>query len=319
MINKHASYALILLAGTMIFPVGSSFALSAPVARNDSYKILENGILKVSAPGILANDTSNGNTLFTLLVSNVRNGTLILNANGSLVYVPDLNFHGADTFSYVASDDTTISNVANVTITVGQVIQSPIARNDSYVTNENSTLSVSGSGVLSNDTDPNGRQMQSLLVTNAINGHLVLNQNGNFTYTPNPGFHGIDSFTYNVSDGLATSNTATVTITIKETGTPSGGNPFLVLLAQIQDLISRITGIENKISALEQQNSALDSRVNQLEQEIQKIQPSTGIINNQQNDSQGDNQNNDDNQGDGEHQNNGKHLGNDNNQKNHDD
>ncbi|SMH72529.1 Ig-like domain-containing protein [Candidatus Nitrosotalea okcheonensis] len=319
MLNKHFSYALILLAGTMIFPATSSFALPAPVAKSDSYKILENGILEIPAPGILANDISNGKTLSALLVSDVKNGTLMLNANGSLVYVPDPNFHGTDIFRYVASDGTAISNVENVTISVGQIVQSPVARNDSYMINENSTLSVSGSGVLSNDTNPNDRQMQAILVTNTINGHLSLNQNGNFTYIPNSGFYGMDSFTYEASDGLVTSNVATVTIIVKETGTQSGGNPFLVLLAQIQDLISRITGIENKISTLEQQNSALDSRVNQLEQEIQKIQSNPGIINNQQNDSQGDDLNNGDNPGNGEHHDNGKHLGNGNNRKNHED
>ncbi len=264
----------------MIFPIGTSFALSVPVAQNDSYKVAQNGILDVSGNGVLTNDTSNGKTLSALLVSNVRNGALALNANGSFVYVPTLNFHGADSFLYVATDGTTISNIANVTITVSQIIQPPIARNDSYMLNENSTLTVHGNGILANDTDPNGLQMHAILLSSTINGNLIFNQNGTFTYTPNLGFHGTDSFSYRASDEVATSNAATVTITVNQP-TQTGGNPFLVLLAQIQDLISRITGIENKIVTLEQQNTALDNRVSQLEQQVQKIQSNPATTGNQ--------------------------------------
>lgn len=281
----------------MVFPMGYSLALSPPVAQNDSYKVAQNGILKISGNGVLANDTSNGKTLSALLVSNVRNGTLTLNANGSFAYVPTLNFHGTDSFRYVATDGTTISNIANVTITVTQMILSPIARNDSYMVNENSTLTVHGNGVLANDTDPNGLQMHAILLTSTINGNLVLNQNGTFTYTPNLGFHGTDSFSYEAFDGIATSNVATVTITVNQPAVQPGGNPFLVLLAQIQDLISRITGIENKISALEQQNTALDNRVSQLEQQVQKIQSNPGGTSSQGEDQGGqqdDSQNNQD-------------------------
>lgn len=302
--RKHISHALILLVGSTIFPIGSSFALTAPVAKNDFYNIHENDILDIPAPGVLTNDTSTGKTLSALLVSDVRNGTLMLNANGSFVYVPDLDFHGVDIFRYVSSDGTKISNVTNVTIAVSQITQSLTARNDSYMVNENSTLTVSGNGVLVNDTDPNGRQMQAILANSTHNGNLVLNQNGSFTYTPNFGFHGIDSFTYRTFDGLATSNTATVTITVKESIMRLGGNPILVLISQIQDLISRIANIENKINELEQQNNALENRVHQLEQEMQNITSNVGSSTSQQNNDQENQQNSDQNnqEGNGEHQ-----------------
>src|SRR6185503_16251311 len=50
--------------------------------------------------------------------SNPTHGTLSLNSDGSLVYVPALNFNGTDTFTYKASDGQAQSGIATVTITV---------------------------------------------------------------------------------------------------------------------------------------------------------------------------------------------------------
>ncbi|MBI1828116.1 MAG: tandem-95 repeat protein [Thaumarchaeota archaeon] len=205
--RKTTSFILILLAGTLVFPIGSnSFAVTLPVASNDSYGKNENNVLVVAAPGVLVNDTAAaGKTLFAGLVTNVKNGTLILNSNGGFVYVPDVNFHGVDSFRYVANDGTFSSNIANVTITISAVNHLPITRNDIYSVNENATLSIHGRGVLANDTDADGNTLTALLVTNVLNGALTLNQNGSFTYAPHSNFHGVDTFTYKANDGIANS------------------------------------------------------------------------------------------------------------------
>src|SRR5439155_894991 len=79
----------------------------APVAANDdTYTTPEDTQLTVSAPGVLANDTdADGDTLTAVLVSGPSHGTLTLNADGSLVYMPALNFNGTDTFTYKASSE----------------------------------------------------------------------------------------------------------------------------------------------------------------------------------------------------------------------
>ncbi len=68
--------------------------------------------------------------------------------------------------------------------------------------------------VLANDRDPEGKPLTAVRVSGPTNGTLVLNTNGTFTYRPNAGFIGTDRFTYRASDGTATSNLATVTITV---------------------------------------------------------------------------------------------------------
>jgi ELWxxDGT repeat protein len=68
--------------------------------------------------------------------------------------------------------------------------------------------------VLTNDRDPNGNPLTAALVTGPTKGTLTLNANGTFSYRPNAGFIGTDSFTYRASDGLLQSTPATVTITV---------------------------------------------------------------------------------------------------------
>src|SRR5258708_31074958 len=53
---------------------------------------------------------------------------------------------------------------------------------------------------------PDGDVLHAVLVTNAAHGNVVLNTNGSFTYTPNPSFACLDSFTYKANDGFFDSN-----------------------------------------------------------------------------------------------------------------
>ncbi len=272
--KKAITFGLVALVAAIVFSTSYSSAVTSPIATNDSYSMNENTFLDISAPGILANDTGlQGKILNAGLVSNVKNGTLILEANGSFIYVPDANFHGIDSFKYLVNDGSQSSNVASVTINVKQVNHSPVAQNDVYSVNENSTLVTKGKGVLSNDTDADGNNLSAILVSGVSNGILSLNSNGTFTYTPSINFHGIDSFTYKANDGISESNIATVTITINQiSSNPSPGtNPILQLLAQIQNILARITGLENQITTLQEKNSALESRVSHLENVISNI------------------------------------------------
>ncbi len=195
----------------------------APVAINDSYNVDEDGTLSVPAAGVLDNDIDvDGNTLSAALVSNVAQGTLVLNLDGSFVYTPNADFNGSDSFTYTAGDGFANSGVATVNITVNSVNDVPVAVNDSYSVNEDVTLTVSSAaGVLSNDTDVENNTLTAILVSSTQNGSLALNNNGSFVYTPDSNFNGSDSFTYKTNDGSDDSQPATVTITV----TPINDDP----------------------------------------------------------------------------------------------
>lgn len=112
-------------------------------------------------------------------------------------------------------------NNGSATLNVGPANSPPVANPDTYSVNQDATLTIAAPGVLGNDTDPDGDVLHAVLVTNAANGNVVLNANGSFTYTPNPSFACIDSFTYKANDGFFDSNIVTVTINVIDTQPPS--------------------------------------------------------------------------------------------------
>ncbi|MFI5455636.1 MAG: Ig-like domain-containing protein [Isosphaerales bacterium] len=189
---------------------------SAPVAAADSYSAMPGQTLTVpAATGVLANDTdADGDTLTPTVVSNVSDGTLTLNGDGSFTYTPKAGFTGTDSFTYQDSDGVLTSGVATVTITVGA--SALVAANDQYDVAPGKTLKITTVGILANDTDANGNPMTVALVANVQHGALTLNSDGTFTYTPTAGFTGTDSFTYQDTDGTLTSNVATATITVAD-------------------------------------------------------------------------------------------------------
>jgi VCBS repeat-containing protein len=111
-------------------------------------------------------------------------------------------------YEKIGLNEETISNDIN------PLNNPPIANDDYYSTNEETTLNVLEPGVLQNDTDPENDLLIAVLNSNVIHGTLILNPNGAFTYTPDYNFYGIDSFTYRAKDGENYSNIATVTITV---------------------------------------------------------------------------------------------------------
>lgn len=114
------------------------------------------------------------------------------------------------TISVTVTDGALTGTAAAVSLTV-RVSHTPVAANDQFTSAEDKT---SAGNVLGNDVDSDGDTLVAILGTSVSHGTLVLNSNGNFSYTPNVNYHGTDSFTYTATDGTNTSNTAIVTLTI---------------------------------------------------------------------------------------------------------
>lgn len=195
---------------------------SVPTSMPDAHTAVRNTTLNVVAPGVLGNDSTNGGGAMTAeRMTPASNGTVSLNANGSFSYTPNTGFVGGDSFTYRAINTVGPGNTATVAITViGGPTGAPISVNDSYATGFNTALIVSAPGVLSND-DGKGDVMTAALGLTTQNGVLSLANNGSFTYTPNTGFSGVDTFTYRASNSTGPGTVATVSITVSPDGAPS--------------------------------------------------------------------------------------------------
>lgn len=197
--------------GMLAFLTVSGGPAGTPVANNDAYSIAEDGTLPVAAAsGVLVNDTPAG-ALTASLLSGTGHGALSLAADGSFSYTPHANYNGADSFTYQAVSGGVASLPATVSLTVTPVNDPPLAVGNSYSVLAGATLSVAVPGVLGNDSDIDGNALTA--VNPSVLAGLTLNANGSFSYVA-PATAGSYSFTYQASDGLATSAPATVTLTV---------------------------------------------------------------------------------------------------------
>ena len=97
---------------------------------------------------------------------------------------------------------------------VGVVNNPPVAVDDVYSMDEDSVMSVTAPGVLSNDDDIDGDPLTAVLESGTSNGGMTLEADGSFAYIPNLDFNGTDSFRYKAYDGNLNSNVVMVTITV---------------------------------------------------------------------------------------------------------
>jgi hypothetical protein len=86
----------------------------------------------------------------------------------------------------------------------------PLARNDMATVSSGTSVSID---VLANDNDPEGGTLSLTSVSAPTNGTAVISGN-QINYTPAPGFVGVDTFGYSVSDGQGGSASALVTVTV---------------------------------------------------------------------------------------------------------
>ena len=218
-----------------------------PVAADDTISTAEDTPVTIN---VLGNDQdADGDLLSVTAVSTPANGTAVINPDGRITYTPNPAYLGTDSFTYTIDDGQGNSITATVNLTVFHINVDPTAIDDNATTNENTAVIID---VLSNDSDPDGGTLSVSAVGTPSNGTAVINSDNTITYTPNTHFDGLDSFTYTLLDGQGGSSTATINLTVNDTGpniingTPSGET---VTGTESDDIISAGAGTDT-INAL---------------------------------------------------------------------
>ncbi|HIF6099700.1 TPA: tandem-95 repeat protein [Vibrio parahaemolyticus] len=138
-----------------------------------------------------------------------KNGTVIVNNDGTVTYTPDDNYVGKDTFTYVVTSGG-VSESTTVEVNVTPVNDAPVAKDDIATTQEDTAVTID---VLSNDTDVDGDKLslQSASVPEAQGKVEIVD--GKLVFTPAENFNGHAEITYTVTDGQLTDE-AKVTVTV---------------------------------------------------------------------------------------------------------
>jgi hypothetical protein len=160
------------------------------------------------------------------------NGVVTINADGTFTYTPNNGYVGVDSFQYTVCNAAALCTTAWVHVAVSNPVTQGGANNPPLAENDYSqTLTgvpVTGNAS-SNDIDPDGNALSYTLISNTSNGNLVLNPDGSYSYTPNPGFNGRDTARYQVCDNGTPSkcDEALIIVEVKaDSNGPSNDPPY---------------------------------------------------------------------------------------------
>jgi hypothetical protein len=189
-----------------------------PVAVNDLATTEEDTSVIIN---VLANDSdSDGDSLSVIDITTTQ-GSAVINADYTITFSPNSNFHGTASITYSLSDGQGGLSTATASINVSAVNDNPVSNNDTASTQENTPVTIN---VLANDTDSDGDSL-AVQTANTTNGSVSISNQNILTYTPTSNFNGIGLITYSVIDGQGASSEATVTVTVNAVNdTPVGNN-----------------------------------------------------------------------------------------------
>ena len=232
---EHFSYKDTDASGESSLPATVTIHVTPLLGQVAAYEVSSGSTLSVGAPGVLA--AAAGSGLQASLTSDVSDGSLTLNADGSFSYTPAPGFSGSDSFTVHAVDGAaqdagteTVTIIVDAAASPPVVAQAPsVLAQDFYGAVGNTELQVGGTrgtrpevyrpgaSALAGDSDPGGGSLSTTPATipTAHGGSVTLAANGTFTYQPPVGFGGAsatDSFNYQVDASEGTSATATATI-----------------------------------------------------------------------------------------------------------
>ena len=138
-------------------------------------------------------------TANTVPVVAPTNGSIVVNANGTYTYTPNLNFNGTDLVVVNICDAGTPlpAKCVNDTIfiTVDPINDTPVIDNETINVDENTVFNGDLTNAGDSDPDTTVLTANTVPVIDVTNGVLVVNANGSYTYTPNLNYNGPDTVT----------------------------------------------------------------------------------------------------------------------------
>jgi VCBS repeat-containing protein len=193
---------------------------------------------------------------------------------GNHTYVTPGAYAVLTTINDIDGSSASATSTAQVALDVNRP---PVAINDTYTVQEDSTLNVIPSrGILVNDTDSDGDLLSSVVVASTMHGTLTLMSNGSLTYVPGPNFFGIDSFTYRANDGQVLGNLATVAITVNPVN--DAGRALNDLATTDEDVVVVINVLANDSDVDGTINPATVNIIAQPTNGLAKVNPDTGQV-----------------------------------------
>ena len=226
-----------------------------PTAVDDAFSTNEHETLTILFTELTGNDFDVDGGTFTVNTAasdtasfrsapvTVVNGNSFLYDPTEVQFIRDLQLGQSliDTFSYTIEDPTGRTDSGTVSITVNGFNHTPVATADSESTDEDTEAFFD---VLANDSDDDSDALTVDIVTHPSSGTAVVQGNETVLYTPNANFHGSDSFTYTINDGLVDSNEVTVDIIVNSVDDPASLDTVTFSVNEDVTLVDTVTATD---------------------------------------------------------------------------
>ena len=202
-----------------------------PVANSQSVEVDEDSQITITLTG---SDPENDNLTYKV-ISQPLKGSLSGTAP-IVIYKPNADFNGDDSFTFSVKDGELESSPAKVSIKVKPINDPPVAIDQSVITDEDTSIKITLTG-----TDVENDPLTFKIVKQPTNGTLE-GKSPDFTYKPKQDFNGNDTFTFIANDGKADSNIGNINITVKPVNDPPIANPQSVEVDEDSQITITLTG-----------------------------------------------------------------------------
>ncbi|WP_246578909.1 Ig-like domain-containing protein [Cohnella xylanilytica] len=173
-----------------------------------------------SKTGTVVGMDPEGDSLTYTKGSDPQHGTVTVDPDGTWTYVPEPGYVGPDSFTVIVDDGKGGTIASTITIDVTDPVvpvppnQPPTVPDYNATTRKNSPITEVVEGM-----DSDGDPLTYKKGSDPQHGTVTVDPDGTWTYTPEPGYVGEDSFTVVVDDGKGGTTTATITIGVTDPGT----------------------------------------------------------------------------------------------------
>gem|GEM_PF-2278310 len=180
-----------------ILPVNDPVAMGA-----DSFQTTEETPLLIAVGDLLANDSDpEGGVVNFVSVGDAAHGTVSVDGSGDIRFIPSPNYFGAEAgFNYTVRDEEGVESTAFVGVEVTGSHDAPEILTDTISTNEDHPITFDASTIERFLRDVDGDNITLTGIVN-VNGGVVSEENGVYTFTPHADYHGAASLDYSATDG----------------------------------------------------------------------------------------------------------------------
>lgn len=219
----------------------------APDNGNETMTVDEDDPATTTVDLLANNPDVDGDPVTMSSYTNPANGIFTDNGNGTFDYTPNPDFCGMDTVYYDVTDGS-LTTTDMLIITVNCINDTPLGGNETMIIDEDAAATTS-QDLLANNSDIDGDILSTGSFTSTGGGTYVDNGNGTITYTPDLNYCGVDTVTYEVTDGMEIIIDTLFVIVNCVNDTPTNGNEIVftdpdVTIPSI-DLLANNTDVEN--------------------------------------------------------------------------